>query len=100
MLEMLFLSCPVLSFFMALKILQYHHMQGLTPSQVKTPISFLLYMNIFLNIWVFCSITFVETLKKLGVPADLILYKGKTHTDLFVQVSFHSCPIEIGTLCS
>ncbi|KAM0022485.1 putative alpha/beta hydrolase-3 [Helianthus debilis subsp. tardiflorus] len=31
------------------------------------------------------SITFVETLKRIGVPADLILYKGKTHTDLFVQ---------------
>ncbi|KAK1410232.1 hypothetical protein QVD17_36767 [Tagetes erecta] len=31
------------------------------------------------------SITFVETLKRLGVPADLTLFKGKTHTDLFVQ---------------
>ncbi|XP_071705694.1 probable isoprenylcysteine alpha-carbonyl methylesterase ICMEL2 isoform X1 [Rutidosis leptorrhynchoides] len=31
------------------------------------------------------SITFVETLKKLGARAELILYEGKTHTDLFVQ---------------
>ncbi|XP_076893208.1 putative isoprenylcysteine alpha-carbonyl methylesterase ICMEL2 [Bidens hawaiensis] len=31
------------------------------------------------------STTFVEALKQAGVSADLILYKGKTHTDLFVQ---------------
>ncbi|KAI3799067.1 hypothetical protein L1987_34357 [Smallanthus sonchifolius] len=31
------------------------------------------------------SVTFVETLKRAGVPTELILYKGKTHTDLFVQ---------------
>ncbi|KAI7744171.1 hypothetical protein M8C21_020789 [Ambrosia artemisiifolia] len=33
----------------------------------------------------YASTTFAETLKSVGVPADLILYKGKTHTDLFVQ---------------
>ncbi|KAJ9554171.1 hypothetical protein OSB04_018216 [Centaurea solstitialis] len=32
-----------------------------------------------------CSKTFVDTLQRLGVKADLKLYKGKTHTDVFVQ---------------
>ncbi|KAI3813300.1 hypothetical protein L1987_18020 [Smallanthus sonchifolius] len=31
------------------------------------------------------SITFVDTLKKVGARAELILYHGKTHTDLFIQ---------------
>ncbi|KVI05328.1 probable isoprenylcysteine alpha-carbonyl methylesterase ICMEL2 [Cynara cardunculus var. scolymus] len=31
------------------------------------------------------SKTFVDTLQRLGVKADLMLYKGKTHTDVFVQ---------------
>ncbi|KAL6572861.1 putative isoprenylcysteine alpha-carbonyl methylesterase icmel2 [Orobanche hederae] len=31
------------------------------------------------------SITFVGTLQKAGAQADLLLYKGKTHTDLFLQ---------------
>ncbi|KAI4368979.1 hypothetical protein MLD38_017476 [Melastoma candidum] len=31
------------------------------------------------------SVSFVETLRKVGVDADSILYKGKTHTDLFLQ---------------
>ncbi|KDP24366.1 hypothetical protein JCGZ_25662 [Jatropha curcas] len=31
------------------------------------------------------SKTFVDTLKRLGARADLILYEGKTHTDLFLQ---------------
>lgn len=34
-----------------------------------------------------CSIVFVDTLQKAGAKADLILYDGKTHTDLFLQVS-------------
>ncbi|XP_075485132.1 isoprenylcysteine alpha-carbonyl methylesterase ICME-like isoform X3 [Primulina tabacum] len=32
------------------------------------------------------SKSFVETLQSLGVHAQLILYEGKTHTDLFLQV--------------
>ncbi|KAI3778872.1 hypothetical protein L2E82_08260 [Cichorium intybus] len=32
-----------------------------------------------------CSITFVDTLQKVGVKAELMLYEGKTHTDVFVQ---------------
>ncbi|KAJ0494975.1 putative peptidase S9, prolyl oligopeptidase, catalytic domain, carboxylesterase, type B [Helianthus annuus] len=31
------------------------------------------------------SITFVDTLKRVGARAELILYHGKTHTDLFIQ---------------
>lgn len=31
----------------------------------------------------------METLKRVGVRVELILYNGKTHTDLFVQVSYH-----------
>ncbi|KAK9052502.1 hypothetical protein SSX86_029131 [Deinandra increscens subsp. villosa] len=31
------------------------------------------------------SITFVDTLKRVGARAELILYQGKTHTDLFIQ---------------
>ncbi|KAI9084960.1 hypothetical protein K1719_033133 [Acacia pycnantha] len=31
------------------------------------------------------STSFAETLKKLGVNAEAILYEGKTHTDLFLQ---------------
>ncbi|XP_073273096.1 isoprenylcysteine alpha-carbonyl methylesterase ICME-like isoform X3 [Primulina huaijiensis] len=31
------------------------------------------------------SITFADTLRKAGARAELILYNGKTHTDLFLQ---------------
>ncbi|XP_076883325.1 putative isoprenylcysteine alpha-carbonyl methylesterase ICMEL2 [Bidens hawaiensis] len=31
------------------------------------------------------SVTFVDTLKRVGARAELILYHGKTHTDLFIQ---------------
>ncbi|KAI4373308.1 hypothetical protein MLD38_011444 [Melastoma candidum] len=31
------------------------------------------------------SVSFAETLRKVGVEADSILYEGKTHTDLFLQ---------------
>nr|GEW93848.1 probable isoprenylcysteine alpha-carbonyl methylesterase ICMEL2 [Tanacetum cinerariifolium] len=31
------------------------------------------------------SISFVDTLKRVGARAELILFNGKTHTDLFVQ---------------
>lgn len=31
------------------------------------------------------SITFVDALKRVGARAELILYEGKTHTDLFIQ---------------
>ncbi|XP_022983594.1 isoprenylcysteine alpha-carbonyl methylesterase ICME-like [Cucurbita maxima] len=34
------------------------------------------------------SVTFVETLRKAGAQADLFLYEGKTHTDLFLQDPF------------
>jgi prenylcysteine alpha-carboxyl methylesterase len=38
--------------------------------------------------WVIvCSERFADALKKAGARADLILYDGKTHTDLFLQVS-------------
>jgi len=36
------------------------------------------------------SKTFAETLKKVGVTAESILYEGKTHTDVFLQVFDHS----------
>lgn len=32
------------------------------------------------------SETFAEALRKAGVQAKLVLCKGKTHTDLFIQV--------------
>ncbi|KAI3677403.1 hypothetical protein L2E82_51686 [Cichorium intybus] len=31
------------------------------------------------------SITYVDALKRVGARAELILYEGKTHTDLFIQ---------------
>jgi hypothetical protein len=36
---------------------------------------------------VFCSKTFVDALQRAGAQATLILFEGKTHTDLFLQVS-------------
>lgn len=36
---------------------------------------------------VLCSKSFAETLKRLGVKAESILYEGKTHTDVFLQVT-------------
>lgn len=33
-----------------------------------------------------CSENFADALRKAGAHAELILYEGKTHTDLFVQV--------------
>lgn len=41
----------------------------------------------YIKLFAFCSITFVDTLKRVGARAELILYHGKTHTDLFIQVS-------------
>lgn len=38
--------------------------------------------------YVICSESFAETLGKAGAQADLFLYEGKTHTDLFLQVSW------------
>jgi prenylcysteine alpha-carboxyl methylesterase len=35
-----------------------------------------------------CSETYADVLKKAGAKAKLQLYKGKTHTDVFVQVSY------------
>ncbi|XP_023762066.1 isoprenylcysteine alpha-carbonyl methylesterase ICME [Lactuca sativa] len=32
-----------------------------------------------------CSKTFVDTLQRVGAKAELMLYEGKTHTDVFVQ---------------
>lgn len=32
------------------------------------------------------SVKFAETLRELGVEAKAILYEGKTHTDVFLQV--------------
>ncbi|PNY06687.1 isoprenylcysteine alpha-carbonyl methylesterase ICME protein, partial [Trifolium pratense] len=31
------------------------------------------------------STSFAETLRRLGVKAEAILYEGKTHTDVFLQ---------------
>ena len=36
---------------------------------------------------IFCSKTFVDALQRAGAQAKLVLYEGKTHTDLFLQVS-------------
>lgn len=33
-----------------------------------------------------CSQAFVDALQQHGAKADLFLYEGKTHTDLFLQV--------------
>jgi len=35
----------------------------------------------------FCSERFADALKKAGARAELILCEGKSHTDLFLQVS-------------
>ena len=34
-----------------------------------------------------CSQTFVEVLQRAGAQAKLLLYEGKTHTDIFLQVT-------------
>nr|CAB3473711.1 unnamed protein product [Digitaria exilis] len=34
------------------------------------------------------SRTFVDVLQQVGAPAKLLLYEGKTHTDIFLQVSY------------
>lgn len=34
-----------------------------------------------------CSETFADVLKQAGAKAKLLLYEGKTHTDVFLQVS-------------
>ncbi|KAK9272331.1 hypothetical protein L1049_002702 [Liquidambar formosana] len=39
----------------------------------------------FLTSDTMCSKTFVDALERAGVQAELILYEGKTHTDLFLQ---------------
>lgn len=45
----------------------------------------MLYMGCNYHI-LWCSKDFAETLQKVGVKAQLILYEGKTHTDIFLQV--------------
>ncbi|CAI9096326.1 OLC1v1032431C1 [Oldenlandia corymbosa var. corymbosa] len=37
------------------------------------------------------SKSFAETLRKVGVKAESVLYEGKTHTDLFLQVLSETC---------
>uniref|UniRef100_A0A453F408 Uncharacterized protein n=1 Tax=Aegilops tauschii subsp. strangulata TaxID=200361 RepID=A0A453F408_AEGTS len=32
-----------------------------------------------------CSQTFVDVLQQVGAQAKLLLYEGKTHTDIFIQ---------------
>ncbi|WRX20127.1 hypothetical protein QQP08_012614 [Theobroma cacao] len=39
----------------------------------------------FLILTFLCSINFVDALKGVGADAELILYEGKSHTDLFLQ---------------
>lgn len=34
-----------------------------------------------------CSQAFREALQRVGAQAELVLYEGKTHTDLFLQAS-------------
>jgi len=33
-----------------------------------------------------CSENFAEALNRVGAHAKVVLYEGKTHTDLFIQV--------------
>lgn len=63
-------------------------MQGLIPSKQLLQLNNIIIIE-NIKYFVFCSISFVETLKRVGVRVELILYNGKTHTDLFVQVSYH-----------
>lgn len=35
---------------------------------------------------VICSKKFVDTLHSVGAKVDIVLFEGKTHTDLFLQV--------------
>jgi hypothetical protein len=37
------------------------------------------------------SQTFVDVLQKAGAEARLLLYEGKTHTDIFLQVPYLEC---------
>jgi len=45
-------------------------------------------MMIELLLHYLCSKSFAETLQRLGAKAKVILYEGKTHTDLFLQVKW------------
>lgn len=49
-------------------------------------------LNLCFNLFAIFSKTFVNTLHRRGAQADLILYDGKTHTDLFLQVSMICVP--------
>ena len=63
----------------------------------KTTVTLMLYRKMLLvvmcdknEIHIFiCSRSFAEALQKVGAKAELVLYDGKSHTDLFLQVSDH-----------
>jgi prenylcysteine alpha-carboxyl methylesterase len=40
------------------------------------------------NVYFLCSETFADVLKHAGGKVKLQLYEGKTHTDVFLQVSY------------
>ncbi|XP_022143361.1 isoprenylcysteine alpha-carbonyl methylesterase ICME isoform X3 [Momordica charantia] len=54
-----------------------------------------LYRSLFLSIMEDASESFAETLGKAGAQADLFLYEGKTHTDLFLQDPFRGGNYEL-----
>lgn len=48
------------------------------------------YLKTGFFLFFFCSKTFAEALQGVEVKTDLIVYDGKTHTDLFLQVNKYS----------
>lgn len=46
-----------------------------------------------------CSQTFVDVLQQAGAQAKLLLYEGKTHTDIFIQVTNVYVDNELLFLC-
>jgi hypothetical protein len=70
-----------------------HNPFGFRYSREKFNINFnfldnsLRYIHISFFFYSVCSIDFAAALQRLGAQAELILFDGKTHTDLFLQVS-------------
>jgi hypothetical protein len=59
--------------------------RNLTLISISWTIHYVIFTYLFF--YSVCSIDFAAALQRLGAQAELILFDGKTHTDLFLQVS-------------
>lgn len=97
---MQFLSCLLQFFFMALPTVLFHQMPGQLLlsnkrfshqrffSAVFKYISayYLWHEKVIVVNALLCSKDFADTLQRVGGKAESILYEGRTHTDIFLQV--------------